>query len=165
MTWNNSSACIHAEPPRLRQNPALNSWLYLLLWSFASDLLSFRPQNGSPCYGPFGYIHRHTCASVWKTNVSYALNMNANSHSYTQAPEHARRTIQQPLVSFLVTSAAQMCSVVWGAAECRMFCIPSVWNMWGVPAGCPSGWISLCVMGICLPQPLVGWLQGLRHVH
>lgn len=28
--------------------------------------------------------------------------------------------------------------------------------------GRPSGCISLCVMGICLPRPLVGWLRGVR---
>lgn len=54
LTWTNFSSFIDVEPPRLsKQTPALNGWLYGLLWSYACHPLSFHP---------FGYIHRHTCA-------------------------------------------------------------------------------------------------------
>lgn len=60
LTWTNSSSFVDVEPPRLsKQNPALNGWLYRLLWSYACHPLSFHPQNYRD---PFGYIHRHTCA-------------------------------------------------------------------------------------------------------
>lgn len=68
LTWTNSSSFIDVEAPRLsKQNPALNGWLYRLLWSFACHPLSFHPQN---CWDPSGYIHRHMCmASIYKMNV------------------------------------------------------------------------------------------------
>ncbi len=44
LTWKSSSSFIDVEPPRLsKQSPALNGWLYLLLWSDASDLFSRPP--------------------------------------------------------------------------------------------------------------------------
>lgn len=71
LTWTNSSSFIDVEPPRLsKQNPALNGWLYRLLWSYACHPLSFHPQN---CRDPFGYIHRHTCARPLYTKLMCAV--------------------------------------------------------------------------------------------
>lgn len=167
LTWNNSSSFIDVEPPRLsKQNPALNGWLYLLLRSYASDLLSFHPQNCCFCHGPFGNIHRHTCAPpLYKNECVPCVNMDTHSHSYTQASKHACRTVQQLLVSFLLTVHLQPRCAVYSevllSAGCFAF---PLWNKWGVPVGHPSGCISLCVMGICLPRPLVGQLRGFGHV-
>lgn len=134
----------------------------LRLWS----PLSFPPQKCCFCYSPFGYIHRHTCAPVLYKKQMCAL----CKYRYTQSLIHTSIYVRKQnreavyrLFSADSTSAAQMCTAVWGAAVYRMFCIPPC-ETWGVPVGRPSGCISLCVIGICLPLPLVGCLQGFGHV-
>lgn len=143
VTWNNSYSFINVEPPRLsKQNPALNGWLYLLLQSYSSDLLSFHPQKCCFCYSPFGYIHRHTCVQPLYKKQMCAL----CKYGYTQSLIHTSIHVHMQnrravccLFSADGTSAAQMCTVLWGAAVCRMFCIPSVEH---VRRSCgPSVWL------------------------
>lgn len=103
-------------------------------------------------------IYIDTCAWPLYTKC---VNMDTLSKSNTPASKHAGRTVQQPLASFLLTvhlhPRCALDSEVLPSAGCFAF---PLWNMWGVPVDRPSGCISLCVMGICLPQPLVGQLQG-----
>lgn len=119
-------------------NKALNGWLCGLLWSCSSALISFNPHCCS-CYGPFGNTHTHTCATAFVYKKQCVL----CKYRSTQSLLHIQSSYSG-FVSADDTSAAQMCRSALEvplSSGCFAF---SLWNMWGVPVGRPSGCISLC---------------------
>lgn len=110
-----------------------------------SHPLSFHPQNCCSRHGPFGYTHRHTCARPLYTKSIWI-------HTVTHTHRAPRCSPSRLFFCWHLQPRCAARSEVLLSAGCFAF---PLWNMWGVSVGCPSGCISLCVMGICLLRPLV----------